>query len=79
MTHPGIGLRANLEYLEDAYSRWQRDPQAVEPTLAAFFEGLELGGSSPLALLSAEPTRARADQQPGSGRLARRYYHPKTP
>ena len=64
MTHPGIGLRANLEYLEEAYTRWQHDPHAVEPTLAAFFEGLELGGASPLALLRAEPTRAEPTSSP---------------
>ncbi|HEX8310911.1 MAG TPA: 2-oxoglutarate dehydrogenase E1 component [Chthoniobacteraceae bacterium] len=35
--------RFNADLLDDNYAAWQRDPQSVDSTWAAFFEGFELG------------------------------------
>ncbi|MDB6152834.1 MAG: sucA [Chthoniobacteraceae bacterium] len=35
--------RFNVDLLEESYGRWQKDPAAVDPAWAAFFEGFELG------------------------------------
>jgi len=37
----------NRELLEEQYARWQNDPQAVDPSLDAFFRGLEFAGHAP--------------------------------
>jgi 2-oxoglutarate dehydrogenase E1 component len=34
---------SNADLLDENYAIWQRDPQAVDATWAAFFEGFELG------------------------------------
>src|SRR5437870_1297471 len=41
--------RWNLDALEDAYQRWQRDPASVDESWQRFFEGFELGASRPAA------------------------------
>ena len=33
----------NAEYVDEMYEQWQRDPNAVEPSLRTFFEGFDLG------------------------------------
>src|SRR5438270_6011965 len=38
-----IAARANLELIDQNYSRWQQNPGSVDPSWAAFFEGFELG------------------------------------
>jgi 2-oxoglutarate dehydrogenase E1 component len=38
-----IAARANLELIDDNYRRWQQDPESVDSSWAAFFEGFELG------------------------------------
>src|SRR5437763_7191299 len=38
-----IAARANLELIDQNYSRWQENPASVDPSWAAFFEGFELG------------------------------------
>src|SRR3977135_404625 len=38
-----IGVRANLELIEENYRRWQRNPESVDSGWSAFFEGFELG------------------------------------
>ncbi len=38
-----VATRWNLDALEDAYQRWQRDPQSVDPSWRAFLEGFDLG------------------------------------
>jgi 2-oxoglutarate dehydrogenase E1 component len=38
-----IAARANLDLIEENYTRWQRDPESVDSGWAAFFEGFELG------------------------------------
>ena len=35
----------NRELLDDAYQKWKADPDAVDPTLQAFFAGMEFGGN----------------------------------
>jgi 2-oxoglutarate dehydrogenase E1 component len=40
---PSIAARANLDLIEENYTRWQRDPESVDSGWAAFFEGFELG------------------------------------
>src|SRR5216117_513403 len=40
---PSIAARANLDLIEENYTRWQRDPESVDSGWSAFFEGFELG------------------------------------
>ncbi|MBL9154156.1 MAG: 2-oxoglutarate dehydrogenase E1 component [Verrucomicrobiales bacterium] len=42
-----IASRANADLLESKYVQWREDPQSVEPTWSAFFEGFELGLAQP--------------------------------
>ncbi len=44
-----VSARLNAEILEEKYALWSEDPQSVEPTWAAFFEGFELGTAQPRA------------------------------
>jgi 2-oxoglutarate dehydrogenase E1 component len=39
--------RFNADVIEQNYSAWQRDPASVDSTWAAFFEGFELGHTTP--------------------------------
>src|SRR5437764_1670623 len=41
--HPLFATRANLDLLEENYQRWQEDPESLDPSWLAFFEGFELG------------------------------------
>src|SRR6476659_1275066 len=41
--HPLFATRANLDLLGEHYQRWQEDPQSLDPSWLAFFEGFELG------------------------------------
>src|SRR6185503_11944910 len=38
-----IDARANLELIEENYRRWQENPESVDSSWSAFFEGFELG------------------------------------
>jgi 2-oxoglutarate dehydrogenase E1 component len=49
MTRGTVAARPNLEAIESAYQRWVQDPQAVDESWRAFFEGFELGLSRPVA------------------------------
>lgn len=42
-----ISSRLNANLLDENYERWQEDPQSVDATWAAFFEGFELGSTLP--------------------------------
>jgi 2-oxoglutarate dehydrogenase E1 component len=59
--HPLFATRANLDLLEENYQRWQEDPESLDPSWLAFFEGFELGdlklrnGAAALAAAPAEP------------------------
>ena len=35
--------RSNLDLIEENYQRWQNDPESLDPSWLAFFEGFELG------------------------------------
>jgi 2-oxoglutarate dehydrogenase E1 component len=35
--------RSNLDLIEENYQRWQNDPESLDPSWIAFFEGFELG------------------------------------
>ena len=41
--HPLFATRANLDLLEENYQRWQEDPDSLDASWLAFFEGFELG------------------------------------
>jgi 2-oxoglutarate dehydrogenase E1 component len=38
-----VATRIDVNLLEDQYSRWKQNPEGVEATWSAFFEGFELG------------------------------------
>ena len=38
-----FATRPNLDLIEENYERWQKNPQSVDSSWAAFFEGFELG------------------------------------
>src|SRR5712691_2178470 len=40
---PSFAIRGNLDLIEENYSRWQKDPESVDSSWSAFFEGFELG------------------------------------
>jgi len=48
--------RWNEALLDETYERWQEDPEAVEPSWRAFFEGFELGFERSSANGAAEAT-----------------------
>jgi 2-oxoglutarate dehydrogenase E1 component len=66
MTRAAFATRWNLDAIEDAYERWQRDPASVDADWRAFFEGFELG-----AARSAAPTDSAT--QTGLVRLINAY------
>ena len=59
--HPLFATRANLDLLEENYQRWQEDPESLDSSWLAFFEGFELGdlklrnGAAALVAAPAEP------------------------
>src|SRR5437763_3619761 len=66
-----IAARANLELIDQNYSRWQENPASVDPSWAAFFEGFELGNlpqrngaaatAAPRAVTRESPLQTRID------------------
>jgi 2-oxoglutarate dehydrogenase E1 component len=40
---PSFATRGNLDLIEENYSRWQKNPESVDSSWGAFFEGFELG------------------------------------
>src|SRR5256714_6598301 len=70
--HPLFATRANLDLLEENYQRWQENPESLDPSWLAFFEGFELGdlqlrnGAAAMAAPSAgetgdQPLQTRVD------------------
>ncbi len=41
--HPSFATRSNLDLIEENYDHWLNDPESVDPSWSAFFEGFELG------------------------------------
>jgi 2-oxoglutarate dehydrogenase E1 component len=54
-----LSARLNADLLEEKYAQWKLDPQAVETTWSAFFEGFELGMAQP-------PTRGATASSPAA-------------
>src|ERR1044071_7441404 len=63
MNRTSLPTRANADIIEATYQAWLKDPNSVDPTWRAFFQGFTLGanGSSPVAALAAaEESEAQA-------------------
>jgi 2-oxoglutarate dehydrogenase E1 component len=45
MTRGTVATRWNLDLIESAYERWQKDPASVDESWQRFFEGFELGAA----------------------------------
>src|SRR5882762_11149258 len=70
--HASFANRSNLDLLEENYRRWQEDPESLDPSWLAFFEGFELGdlqlrnGAAAMAAIPAgetgdQPLQTRVD------------------
>src|SRR5439155_18607911 len=70
--HPSFATRANLDLLEQNYKRWQENPESLDSSWLAFFEGFELGdlqlrngaaaaAVAPVAGVSDQPLQTRID------------------
>src|SRR6478672_10037370 len=70
--HPLFATRANLDLLEENYQRWQEDPESLDPSWLAFFEGFELGdlqlrngaaamAAAPVGEIGDQPLQTRVD------------------
>src|SRR5947209_159042 len=70
--HPSFATRANLDLLEQNYKRWQENPESLDSSWLAFFEGFELGdlqlrngaaaaNVAPIAGVSDQPLQTRID------------------
>jgi 2-oxoglutarate dehydrogenase E1 component len=61
-----ISARANLEIIEENYRRWQQNPESVDSSWSAFFEGFELGNlpqrNGAAAATAAAPAASRESQ-----------------
>ena len=62
MNRSSVPTRANSAVLEAAYEAWLKDPNSVDPTWRAFFQGFTLGsnGASPAAALTAGGAESHA-------------------
>jgi 2-oxoglutarate dehydrogenase E1 component len=55
-----LPTRANADLIEDFYLRWLNDPESVDPTWRAFFQGFTLGLSGQLPVLAGSASAAPA-------------------
>ena len=55
MNRSSLPTRANIAIIEATYEAWLKDPNSVDPTWRAFFQGFTLGnnGGSPVSALAA--------------------------
>src|SRR5438270_13001617 len=63
--HPSFATRANLDLLEQNYKRWQENPESLDSSWLAFFEGFELGDlnlRNGAAAMAAAPEAESGDQ-----------------
>jgi 2-oxoglutarate dehydrogenase E1 component len=64
---PSFANRLNLDLIEENYERWQSDPESVDSSWSAFFEGFELGdlhlrnGAAVAAQPGESPLQTRID------------------
>src|SRR3954465_10639890 len=58
MNRTSLPTHANADIIEATYEAWLKDPNSVDPTWRAFFQGFTLGstGTSPVAALAAAST-----------------------
>src|SRR5205809_3358414 len=59
MNRSSLPTSANASVIEAAYEAWTKDPNSVDPTWRAFFQGFMLGasGATPSAALAATGDR----------------------
>ncbi|HTT56364.1 MAG TPA: 2-oxoglutarate dehydrogenase E1 component [Opitutaceae bacterium] len=55
-----LPTRANADLIEDFYLRWMNNPESVDPTWRAFFQGFTLGLSGQLPVLAGSASAAPA-------------------
>jgi 2-oxoglutarate dehydrogenase E1 component len=68
LMNSSVSARLNADIMEGKYALWCEDPQSVEPTWAAFFEGFELGSAG--AGRKEESAAAGEDQLTGGIELS---------
>jgi 2-oxoglutarate dehydrogenase E1 component len=61
---PSFATRGNLDLIDENYRRWEKNPDSVDTTWRAFFEGFELGNTPPRngAATVVAPTRTAAPE-----------------
>ena len=55
-----LPTRANADLIEEYYRRWLENPDAVDPTWRAFFQGFTLGLSGQIPVLAGSASAAPA-------------------
>lgn len=80
-----VSARLNADLLDQQYARWCTDPNSVDPTWAAFFEGFELGvaklekrGEKVSAQPAADPRLAPQGELDFRARITSSVYHYRT-
>ena len=58
MNPVSVSERANAALIEEYYQRWQDNPDSVDPTWRAFFQGFTLAGGQQIATPAAAPAGA---------------------
>ena len=68
---PSFAIRGNLDLIEENYRRWEKDPESVDGSWRAFFEGFELGNTPQRngALTVAAPSVADGSESPLQTRI----------
>lgn len=70
MSTPDFVSRANAAFIDQLYEQFRQDPESVDPTWRAFFQGLELGRSEGAAS-SAGPAVAEGPEPVATGTTPR--------
>ena len=66
-----VATRIDVNLLESQYSRWKQNPDQVDPTWSAFFEGFELGLTEKPNGAPAPAAASAAEAVPGiNGRIS---------
>src|ERR1041384_5619648 len=63
MNRTSVPTHANVAVIEAAYERWSQNPDSVDPTWRAFYQGFTLGSNG------ASPTDALASAADSGGRV----------
>jgi 2-oxoglutarate dehydrogenase E1 component len=68
---PSFANRGNLDLIEENYRRWEKNPESVDGSWRAFFEGFELGNTPQRngTATVAAPSRAEARESPLQTRI----------